>query len=279
MKMNISDIMLERYNLEELPPDQMNIVKNALSEDSSVKARLDALITSDAEILSDYPAPFVLGRIREGVKIAADKKAVSKHKGLSRRKIFGITFSAVGSLSAVAALFIFIPSATTLNTNPVAVDSIAVQEKKIGNTTDVIRTKGKESALYLYKKTGKEPEELLQNSTVLKGEVVQVAFQTRLPYAVIFSIDGRGGVTLHYPLDEAGSPAVERGKKIFLPSAYTLDDAPQFERFFLVTSEVGINAGFVMSKAHEFAKERSASMTGEFNIAGANAESVIIKKE
>jgi hypothetical protein len=279
MKMRISDVMLERYHLEELPPDQMNLVRNALSDDPSVKERLDSIIASDNEILSDYPAPFVSGRIRDGLERAMKEKKVPGKCGMSRGKIFGIAFSAAGSIAAAAAIFIFLPVSTALNTNPVS-NAISPPAEKIADvSSDIIRTKGKESELYLYRKTNKEPEELSPDSVAVKGDIIQLAFQTKLPYAVIFSIDGRGGVTLHYPVSENASSSVSRGKKIFLPSSYQLDDAPRYERFFLVTSESGINPGFVVSKAREFAKEDAAAMTDAFSIQGAKIESLMLKKE
>jgi hypothetical protein len=56
---------------------------------------------------------------------------------------------------------------------------------------------------------------------------------------LIASIDGAGVVTLHYPAN-ADAPALATAlaqKPTSLPQAYVLDDAPQFERFFFITSE------------------------------------------
>ena len=52
---------------------------------------------------------------------------------------------------------------------------------------------------------------------------------------MIVSVDGRGGVTLHWPPAPGAPTDLPKGENP-LPSAYTLDDAPTFERFFLVTT-------------------------------------------
>ena len=78
-------------------------------------------------------------------------------------------------------------------------------------------------------------------------------------YGVIFSIDGRGIVTVHYPYAENGAtPELEQGGEIYLRYAYELDDAPLFERFFFVTSDKPFNIAIV-----EKAARLLASKTGQ----------------
>ena len=52
---------------------------------------------------------------------------------------------------------------------------------------------------------------------------------------MIFSLDGNGKVTALLA-EENSSVALEAGKIKLLPYAYKLDDAPHFEKFFLVVS-------------------------------------------
>ena len=68
-------------------------------------------------------------------------------------------------------------------------------------------------------------------------------------YGVIFSVDGRGSITWHMPAGYRGgsrsAPALDAQGQVVLPSAYELDDAPAFERFFLVYSSVPFDVGDV----------------------------------
>ena len=60
----------------------------------------------------------------------------------------------------------------------------------------------------------------------------------RRGYGVLLSIDGARKVTLHWP--EAGQRRrrpLQASGEMRLPSAYELDDAPAFERFFLVRAD------------------------------------------
>ena len=73
-------------------------------------------------------------------------------------------------------------------------------------------------------------------------------------YGAVLSVDGRGSVTLHFPESPAGSPEL-KGGTVSLPSAYELDDAPAFERFFFVTSDAPFDVGTVMESARQLARE------------------------
>jgi hypothetical protein len=54
------------------------------------------------------------------------------------------------------------------------------------------------------------------------------------PQGAIFSVDGEGVVTQHHPHSGSHSAPLERGGSHALGRSYQLDDAPEFERFFLV---------------------------------------------
>ena len=74
-------------------------------------------------------------------------------------------------------------------------------------------------------------------------------------YGVILSIDGNGTVTLHFPGD-AGQPTdLEMNRKVFLDSSYELDNAPDFERFFFITSSHAIDVNAVLEGARQLASD------------------------
>lgn len=82
-------------------------------------------------------------------------------------------------------------------------------------------------------------ERLADGARAARGDVLQLAYDKSPDglYGVMLSIDGAGRVTQHLPEEGARTAApLVAVREIPLPSAYELDDAPDFERFVLVTS-------------------------------------------
>jgi len=171
-------------------------------------------------------------------------------------------------------LFFILPTAIHKTDSVVSSGNTA----KNNQQADII-FKGEESRLFVFRKTTGEPDELKTGSPAHEGDVLQLGFQTRTTHAVIVSIDGRGNVTLHYPPNEYGSSVVEKDKKTLLDRSYRLDDAPSFERFLLVTSDVGVNVGYIVRKARQLAADQPTAMTGSLSISGTTEVSLLLKKE
>jgi len=96
-------------------------------------------------------------------------------------------------------------------------------------------------------------------------------------------VDGRGTVTWHLPAGYAGgplsAPALEGQGDVVLPSAYELDDAPGFERFFLVSSAAPFDLAPVAQAARALAGRPSAER-GELSLpAGLGQSSLLVKKQ
>jgi len=134
-------------------------------------------------------------------------------------------------------------------------------------TGDGIRLKGAESRLVLHRQIegpNDQAERLREGQAVSEGDVLQVSYLAAgASHGVIVSIDGRGITTLHYPppQEPPTSTRLEQGAAIPLSSAYELDDAPSFERFFFVTSEgsTPLNAEVVTRAAESLAASPSAA--------------------
>jgi len=77
-------------------------------------------------------------------------------------------------------------------------------------------------------------------------------------YVVVLSIDGARKVTLHWPeRNDGDAPAVKAGENR-LPSAYELDDAPAFERFFLIHAKTPFSVATAVEAARALAAQPSA---------------------
>jgi hypothetical protein len=117
--------------------------------------------------------------------------------------------------------------------------------------------------LRAYLKTN--PESLLgDQAAVSAGNTIQLAYtvgnefagdSTGERYGVIFSIDGRGAVTLHYPYTPEGKTRLTVGKQMPLEEAYTLDDAPNYEMFFFVIAGTPLDAGEIMRTAEKLSND------------------------
>ncbi|HEX8539626.1 MAG TPA: ActD-like protein, partial [Cystobacter sp.] len=75
---------------------------------------------------------------------------------------------------------------------------------------------------------------------------------------VIFSVDGRGTVTLHAPERGLDAMPLAPSGTHALPQAYALDDAPAFERFFFVTSDDPFSLEEVLAPARVLATSDGA---------------------
>jgi hypothetical protein len=111
--------------------------------------------------------------------------------------------------------------------------------------------KGAEPYLVIHRRAGDRAERLEPGAEVRAGDVLQVSYVSLgRPYGVIFSIDGRGAVTLHHPASsEAEASLIDLDRAVPLANAYELDDAPEFERFYLVTSMAPIDTGEILDRA------------------------------
>lgn len=160
------------------------------------KTRIDELLASNASILAALPP-------------AGVKREVERRLNVQRRPRRAWVIAAIPAV-AVAATILLLPDSPTE------------------------RTKG-EARLVVHKKVQDGAEQLDEGDVLNSGALLQVGYTPGATgYGAVLSIDGRRAVTMHWPKSDAKwSPAVDpRGAA--LPSAYELDDAPDFERFFLV---------------------------------------------
>ena len=255
-----SEITLERFLLGELPENERRCISEDAASDPALRLRIEALRSSSEEILSVYPPAFMKSRIE-----------ASLHKiGRSKKRWFGYALLPAG---AAAAVFLFV-NPTAIHKNDIAT-TVPVQTTSSAEQT---RFKGSDSKLFIYRKTGDAPEALVSGMAVHEGEVLQLAYVSSKIYGIIFSIDGRGSVTLHFPLNEESSTRLEHGT-VYLPSSYQLDDAPVFERFFFIASDSPIDVSKMLARARRSAADRTAETLSTIAPEGFSETSVLMKKE
>lgn len=248
------ELILERLAAGELSRNQESALRMELEKEPGGMARLEKIQTSNEEILAKYAPADMAERIR--VKAAARQRvkaaaAEEKKKGFELSSFLRL---AVPALTAVAVLAVF--------GGPMIKSRLNVQTEgpaAISDTGD--RLKG-EPKLFVFRRTADGEQAIFEGETAKAGETVQVAYQAgATKYGMIFSADGRGGLTLHFPYSLQGTSELVTGKKVFLKDAFTLDNSPRFERFFLVLSKKPLDAGIEFGRLS--ASARSNALTTE----------------
>jgi hypothetical protein len=203
-----SDWRLERYLLGEAPADELQETRETLARDEGLRARLEELERSNAELLARHPP--------RAMAAAIDARA-RREPETGPRPGFVIATALAASVAVFAAV------------GPLGRDP--------GRSDDVTRIKGLAPHLLLYRQNGAAgAEPLAPGTTARANDVVQIAYQAAgHRYGVIISIDGRGTVTRHLPAAGPDAAILAPGPAA-LPQAFRLDDAPRFERFYLVTA-------------------------------------------
>ncbi|QEN06159.1 hypothetical protein EW093_16180 [Thiospirochaeta perfilievii] len=110
--------------------------------------------------------------------------------------------------------------------------------------SDDILLKGSEQ-INIYLKDMDKIEKLRDLDRVYENDQLQITYKTSDNFGIIFSVDGLNNITFHYPEEVFSSTKLDIGKEVTLPSSYTLDAAPYFEKFYLVTSNSSFDFSFV----------------------------------
>ena len=247
----ISDLMLEQYHLGELPSAQQRIIREELSHDEILRGRLSAIEKSDGEICAAYPTERIVPLIRE---------RAWRRGGDGRRAWRLPTLAWAMPAAAVAIILLSLPL--------------------VLRTTDDTRLKGAAPHLLVFRKTAAGAEELRPGAVAHKGDVLQLSYVAgEARYGVIFSVDGRGTLTWHVPAGYSGgsrpAPPLEPKGPVVLPSAYELDDAPGFERFFFVYA----SAPFDVSEVERSARAPASGDRGTLTLPrGLGQFSLFVKK-
>jgi hypothetical protein len=260
----VSDFTLERYRLGELLPDDRQALEEAFAADGDIRSRLIVLDESDRELRGRYPV--------ECLNLRSPVPAKTRLTGGGKRLLTrAAKLPARGKIAAAILLCFALPFVYYLrarNQPDVRGGSAHVSsinsahdsnlDHNRDSNPDLDRAKGaglSRAELSVYLKG--EGETLLGDQAVLaEGNTVQLAYTAPAGeyYGVIFSIDGRSEVTMHYPYRRGQSPVLVPGRRTFLSEAYTLDDAPLYEVFVMVVSEKPLNVEDVLLEARSIAK-------------------------
>ena len=210
----ISDYRLERFLLSELPEVELESLRSKLEVDPKLRERLAILERSNEAIHQRYPPEWMSGQIELKQKLRVGE-------GTKRRtQRSGYRLWAAPVVALVLAVVMM----------PVFFDRV--------DDSQELRIKGGEvgPGLMIYRALENGTEQLQSGELAQGGDRVQIVYRSGgMSYGAIISVDGRGAFTQHLPLKgELAVPLVARDTLDF---AYELDDAPDWERFYLAVAE------------------------------------------
>jgi hypothetical protein len=227
----IPDLFTEQDALGELPLDCDPEIRRRLLAEPQRAARLADLRNSNQQILSDYPPK----QMAREIQIQAERAAEKPQQQLVLRLV----------MVGIPAMILLVLAVIFLA--PVIFETGKPKETVLPR--EVTRVKGP-ARLIMHRKLASGDEQLKSGSRAKPGDLIQISyFAGEANHGVIFSVDGRGQVSLHFPDEESGSTTIEKKNLVNLDFSYELDDAPRFERFFIVTSKDPIDVQKVLEAA------------------------------
>lgn len=231
---NLPDWLVERAALDEVAPVSRPRVDTA--DPRELAERIAALRADNASELAAHPTAAAVAQIESRVA------AARRRRRRTQRRWFGVMSVAIAGCLLV----------------------VIVGPRRVPGThqddEEVTRVKGS-SRLIAYRQSGERTERLDKDSLVRAGDVVQLAYNGGgHKFGVIASVDGAGVVTLHFPASEDAPPegTALLAKTTALPHAYVLDDAPRFERFFLITADQPIDVQQSLASLRALARRSDA---------------------
>lgn len=233
----VPDLILERYRLGEMTPDETAAFERRLHGDDELRQRLQTLEASEEEIRRRYPPAVLAAHVRQRLEARAKDRPRVAGAGF-----FGLRWRTVAVLAGVLVLFV-LAGPPLLGPGDESTD----------------RVKGLEPTLLLFRKTPGGSEPLRDGATARAGDLVRIGYRAAgLGWGVIVSVDGHGVVTQHLPRDGAQAARLSAGSQVLLDSAYELDDAPRWERFYFVAGSAPFDATPVIEAAKSVTASRAA---------------------
>ncbi|WP_028974164.1 hypothetical protein [Spirochaeta cellobiosiphila] len=212
----VPDLYWEQLALGELDDD----LARDLLKRPEAKAKLEAIQRDNEAFWSKPSSIFVEEKL---------KKSQKEH-----RRGFKTLVTLVPLAAAALCLFLILPTEKGDNS--------------LIPTEQGIRLKGS-TQLKIYKQMKGEATLLFSGDKVKEGDKLQLSYSAdQGQYGVIFSIDGRGIATLHYPEDGTEAVLLDAGS-VELSYSYILDDAPQFERFYFVYGKENFSFDSIIDEA------------------------------
>ena len=194
----------------------------------NIEAALNDLRKSDEEILNTYSVQ----AMKAAVAGKLNGKGANSNEGASAPLKFPTCRIVTYAAAAVLLAAVIIPAG--LKNSKISANRAPTERVK-GNAAPAIT----EPSLKLYRQKGREIQALSDGDFARSGDVIQITYNAgKEEYGVIFSVDGNGNITRHFPENSWQAGQLDQSSnEIPLDFSYELDNAPDFECFVLVTAK------------------------------------------
>lgn len=222
----IPQLLLEEINLGE--KDAKDYYEKYGKE--QLESALAELRKSDQEILAAYPASR-LGAIADASQNArAQTKAAPSANIVRMGKKPKNFYAAINRIAFAAAAALALAVFAPLVASGIKGLSGSPSVRLKGNSHHQIR---------LYKQDGGGAVQLKNGDTAKESDLVQIAYiPGSYNYGIIFSVDGNGNITRHFPDASWQAEKLQKtGEEVPLSFSYELDNAPKYECFIFVASK------------------------------------------
>jgi len=282
---DIPPLLLERARHGELDEERIQrLLERVKLSREEFDLRVEALAAEDAVILEQHPTQEMAPKIRLALEARAREAGASRSPTRTRPSagrpwIWGLG----GAVAATAATALVLQGgwlSETTEPTP-GIDPMVIDAHHAGGDPEIeiTRLKGLQPELQIWRQAD-PPERLKENAIATQGDNLQIKYQAgTAKHGVIFSVDGRGSVTLHFPSSDRADTTLERGVHA-LEYGYELDDAPRFEKFLFVTSTQPLDVASLLEQAERKAKANpSHELTLELSSEQDQATFVVRKPE
>ena len=278
----ISAFLLERYHIGEVTAEEKRFVEEAAAKDEILAAGLANLYRGDIDFRRRFPRDVFLNGISEQSVFPRFLQRNFPRRQLNRiSPALAWGFSAAAAILVIAIpLFVFKNSAQIEFADRLKGKSSS-EFLSLTFSGGIADNSSVDLSVYIRGSAAGEGIKLADQSGVREGNTVQLVYRVSddnsdKKYGVIFSIDGRSHVTLHYPYNIRQDTQIVSGRNVPLDEAYTLDDAPYYEIFFFVTGNTPMDVRNILTKARQLARQierqsneadrLGASVFNEYNV-------------
>ena len=199
----------------------------------NLEAALNDLKKSDEEILNTYSVQAMKAAVAE--KLAAGSGKNTSKNSSNKGTILKFPAYKIVSYAAAAVLLAALIIPVSLRSSRTAAGTTPTERVK-GASTAPVNT---EPHIKLYRQKGREIQALNDGDFARSGDVIQITYNAGSDeYGVIFSVDGNGSITRHFPENSWQAAHLQQSNdEVPLDFSYELDNAPDFECFIMVTSK------------------------------------------
>ncbi len=234
----IPDWKLERYLTGDLPESEMREIRELEQKDEVFANRVKLMREDNAAILRKMP-----------FERLSEKLDAMPERSNSAGNMVPVNFRLV-KFAAAAAFVLAVVSVALFSQREIASQGVGGQLASDGSVESAMavamadedngtRIKGMDARMEVWKKTGDSAVQMQNLDAASEGDEIQLRYSVpEKCYGLLFSMDGNGTITMHMG-DNNRAIVLEPGKMTTLPFAYKLDNAPKFEKFFLLTSKAG----------------------------------------